>query len=220
MDHFERCFSIFRLPKHQRKIHFGEETISKSLTAEGEMKVSNVVEDGMRHSLSCRASDERGATDFIAERERKLQYGVTKTDLTEMLAEGQANVHHSPSEDSETHHNSSDDVITGTSDGDKPMSCVDFGIGTTGEDWVARRVDFIITPQSQYSYALMGWIGSRMFNRSIRDYSNKEMNMTLTSHGLFDKVNVSILFSLFIKESYTIGIKFRQPFTLSIISLW
>ncbi len=32
-------------------------------------------------------------------------------------------------------------------------------------DWRARRVDLIISPASQYPYALVGWTGSKHFNR-------------------------------------------------------
>ena len=53
-------------------------------------------------------------------------------------------------------------------------------------DWHARRVDLILVPQDQYYYALIGWIGSRMFNRSVRLYADRVMNMKLTSHGLYD----------------------------------
>lgn len=53
-------------------------------------------------------------------------------------------------------------------------------------DWYARRVDLIIAPASQYYYALVGWTGSKHFNRSLRHYAQKELNMKLTSHGLYD----------------------------------
>lgn len=53
-------------------------------------------------------------------------------------------------------------------------------------EWIARRVDLIISPYSQYFYALVGWIGSKQFNRDLRTYSEREMKMKLTSHGLYD----------------------------------
>jgi DNA polymerase mu len=28
--------------------------------------------------------------------------------------------------------------------------------------WIARRVDLIITPSSQYAFSLLGWIGSKV----------------------------------------------------------
>ena len=57
--------------------------------------------------------------------------------------------------------------------------------------WVARRVDLIIVPRSQYYYALVGWIGSKHFNRDLRLYAQRELNLKLTSHGLFDMTTVS-----------------------------
>lgn len=54
-------------------------------------------------------------------------------------------------------------------------------------DWIARRCDLIICPVDQFAFAVLGWTGSRQFNRSIRLYSDKELNYKLSSHGLFDK---------------------------------
>ncbi|KAL4231639.1 hypothetical protein ACF0H5_009219 [Mactra antiquata] len=53
-------------------------------------------------------------------------------------------------------------------------------------DWIARRVDLIISPISQYYYALVGWTGSKQFNRDARTYAERKHNMMLTSHGLYD----------------------------------
>ena len=33
--------------------------------------------------------------------------------------------------------------------------------------WRARRVDLVIAPASQYYYALVGWTGSKYFNRCV-----------------------------------------------------
>ncbi|XP_002731933.1 DNA nucleotidylexotransferase-like [Saccoglossus kowalevskii] len=55
--------------------------------------------------------------------------------------------------------------------------------------WRAVRVDFVVCPQSQYGYALLGWVGSKMFNRSIRLYADRELGMMLSSHGLYDRIN-------------------------------
>ncbi len=38
-------------------------------------------------------------------------------------------------------------------------------LASSDRDWRARRVDLIISPASQYPYALVGWIGSKHFNR-------------------------------------------------------
>ncbi|WAR21735.1 DPOLM-like protein [Mya arenaria] len=56
----------------------------------------------------------------------------------------------------------------------------------TRGDWIARRVDLIIAPYSQYYYALVGWTGSKQFNRDARTYADRELKMKLTSHGLYD----------------------------------
>lgn len=37
------------------------------------------------------------------------------------------------------------------------VKCVD-----DDDSWIARRVDFIIAPFSQYSFAILGWIGSKV----------------------------------------------------------
>ena len=59
-------------------------------------------------------------------------------------------------------------------------------------NWIARRVDIIICPIEQHAFALLGWTGSKQFNRSIRLYSEKEFNYKLSSHGLYDHKNVSL----------------------------
>lgn len=58
--------------------------------------------------------------------------------------------------------------------------------------WLARRVDLIVAPYSQYAYALVGWTGSRQFNRSIRLYAEKRLGMKLSSQALYDRRKVKI----------------------------
>ncbi|XP_060063577.1 DNA-directed DNA/RNA polymerase mu-like [Ylistrum balloti] len=57
---------------------------------------------------------------------------------------------------------------------------------TAPRTWIARRVDLVIAPYSMYHYALLGWTGSKQFNRDIRLYSQKTLNQKLTSHGLWN----------------------------------
>ncbi len=40
-----------------------------------------------------------------------------------------------------------------------------FQMSKSQRDWVARRVDLIVSPASQYYYALVGWTGNKHFNR-------------------------------------------------------
>ncbi|NWR16813.1 TDT nucleotidylexotransferase, partial [Emberiza fucata] len=55
------------------------------------------------------------------------------------------------------------------------------------KDWKAIRVDLVITPFEQYSYALLGWTGSRQFGRDLRRYATHERKMILDNHGLYDR---------------------------------
>ncbi|XP_055886145.1 DNA-directed DNA/RNA polymerase mu-like isoform X2 [Biomphalaria glabrata] len=59
-------------------------------------------------------------------------------------------------------------------------------LANSDRNWTARRVDLIVSPYSQYYYALVGWTGSKHFNRDIRLYAQKVLGLRLTSHGLFD----------------------------------
>ncbi|XP_053388579.1 DNA nucleotidylexotransferase-like [Mercenaria mercenaria] len=72
--------------------------------------------------------------------------------------------------------------IKGTGPSDKPP----VELAAEERDWIARRVDLIMAPYSQYYYALVGWTGSKQFNRDARTYSERKLNMKLTSHGLYD----------------------------------
>lgn len=49
-----------------------------------------------------------------------------------------------------------------------------------------KRVDLIVAPPHQYPFALVSWTGSKQFNRSLRRYSVKECNMSVTAHGIYD----------------------------------
>ncbi|XP_041444071.1 DNA-directed DNA/RNA polymerase mu isoform X3 [Xenopus laevis] len=53
-------------------------------------------------------------------------------------------------------------------------------------NWKAVRVDLVVAPYSEYSYALLGWTGSKHFERELRRFSLQVKKMSLNSHGLFD----------------------------------
>ncbi|XP_060539510.1 LOW QUALITY PROTEIN: DNA-directed DNA/RNA polymerase mu [Pantherophis guttatus] len=68
------------------------------------------------------------------------------------------------------------------------------GVQKLGALWgLARRpvpescawVDLVVTPSSQFPFALLGWTGSRNFERDLRRFSKREKKMTLNSHGLY-----------------------------------
>ncbi|XP_006832315.1 PREDICTED: DNA-directed DNA/RNA polymerase mu [Chrysochloris asiatica] len=52
--------------------------------------------------------------------------------------------------------------------------------------WKAVRVDLVVTPVSQFPFALLGWTGSRHFERELRWFSRKEKGLWLNSHALCD----------------------------------
>ncbi|XP_072333719.1 DNA nucleotidylexotransferase [Scyliorhinus torazame] len=60
-------------------------------------------------------------------------------------------------------------------------------VNTKIKDWKAIRVDLVVVPAQQFAYALLGWTGSRQFERDLRRYTNYEKNMMLDNHGLYDK---------------------------------
>ncbi|XP_053510776.1 DNA-directed DNA/RNA polymerase mu isoform X3 [Artibeus jamaicensis] len=55
-----------------------------------------------------------------------------------------------------------------------------------GAAWKAVRVDLVVAPISQFPFALLGWTGSKHFERELRQFSRKEKGLWLNSHGLFD----------------------------------
>lgn len=63
-------------------------------------------------------------------------------------------------------------------------------IAASPRNWIARRVDLIVAPYDQYFYALVGWTGSKQFNRDIRTYARRTHNYAMTSHGLYDLTKV------------------------------
>ncbi|XP_050397190.1 DNA-directed DNA/RNA polymerase mu [Patella vulgata] len=92
----------------------------------------------------------------------------------------------------------------------KTLSPVDIFKST--RDWKARRVDLIISPYDQYYYALVGWTGNKHFNRDLRLYSQRVLNMKLTSHGLYDlSKNVTVPASSEKEVFENLNLTFREP---------
>ncbi|XP_044135157.1 DNA-directed DNA/RNA polymerase mu-like isoform X1 [Bufo gargarizans] len=52
--------------------------------------------------------------------------------------------------------------------------------------WRAVRVDLVVAPYEEYPYALLGWTGSKHFERELRRFSWHEKNLSLNSHGLYN----------------------------------
>uniref|UniRef100_A0A8C3RZ38 DNA-directed DNA/RNA polymerase mu n=1 Tax=Chelydra serpentina TaxID=8475 RepID=A0A8C3RZ38_CHESE len=56
--------------------------------------------------------------------------------------------------------------------------------------WKAVRVDLVVAPISQFPFALLGWTGSRHFERELRRFASHERKMVLNSHALYDSRRV------------------------------
>ncbi|XP_071391984.1 DNA-directed DNA/RNA polymerase mu [Centroberyx affinis] len=52
--------------------------------------------------------------------------------------------------------------------------------------WRAVRVDLVVSPVSQFAFALLGWTGSKLFERELRRWAGHEKAMSLSSHALYD----------------------------------
>ncbi|XP_013876433.1 DNA-directed DNA/RNA polymerase mu [Austrofundulus limnaeus] len=52
--------------------------------------------------------------------------------------------------------------------------------------WRAVRVDLVVSPFSQFAFALLGWTGSKLFERELRRWAGYEKAMCLSSHALYD----------------------------------
>ncbi|XP_054613110.1 DNA-directed DNA/RNA polymerase mu isoform X2 [Dunckerocampus dactyliophorus] len=70
----------------------------------------------------------------------------------------------------------------------EPKACTQ----APGEDSEGRaskravRVDLVVSPFSQVAFALLGWTGSKLFERELRRWATREKNMSLSSHALYD----------------------------------
>ncbi|XP_038152601.1 DNA-directed DNA/RNA polymerase mu [Cyprinodon tularosa] len=58
--------------------------------------------------------------------------------------------------------------------------------GAPGRRWRAVRVDLVVSPISQFAFALLGWTGSKLFERELRRWAGHERGMSLSSHALYD----------------------------------
>jgi len=78
--------------------------------------------------------------------------------------------------------------------------------------WKAARVDLVVCPSSQYAYALVGWTGNKQFNRSLRTYASKELNLKLTSHGLWNPISKELLPSSSEKDVFrNLNLDYLEP---------
>ncbi|XP_020852404.1 LOW QUALITY PROTEIN: DNA nucleotidylexotransferase [Phascolarctos cinereus] len=80
------------------------------------------------------------------------------------------------------------------------------------KNWKAIRVDLVVCPYDRYAYALLGWSGSRQFERDLRRYATHEKKMMLDNHALYDKTKRIFLEAKSEEEIFAhLGLEYIEP---------
>nr|XP_020511783.1 DNA-directed DNA/RNA polymerase mu [Labrus bergylta] len=78
--------------------------------------------------------------------------------------------------------------------------------------WRAVRVDLVVSPISQFAFALLGWTGSKLFERELRRWAGHEKSMSLSSHALYDSKQSRYLRATSEEEIFShLGLEFIPP---------
>ncbi|TDH02412.1 hypothetical protein EPR50_G00172460 [Perca flavescens] len=78
--------------------------------------------------------------------------------------------------------------------------------------WRAVRVDLVVSPISQFAFALLGWTGSKLFERELRRWAGHEKAMSLSSHALYDNKQGRYLRATSEEEIFThLGLEYIPP---------
>ncbi|XP_014641089.1 PREDICTED: DNA nucleotidylexotransferase isoform X1 [Ceratotherium simum simum] len=81
-----------------------------------------------------------------------------------------------------------------------------------GKTWKAIRVDLVVCPYEHRAFALLGWTGSRQFERDIRRYASHERKMILDNHNLYDKTKRIFLKAESEEEIFAhLGLDYIEP---------
>uniref|UniRef100_A0A3Q4N109 DNA-directed DNA/RNA polymerase mu n=1 Tax=Neolamprologus brichardi TaxID=32507 RepID=A0A3Q4N109_NEOBR len=94
-------------------------------------------------------------------------------------------------------------------------SQVEGGLQTAEENrrsWRAVRVDLVSPPVDRYAFTLLGWSGSRQFERDLRRFARMERRMLLDNHALYDKTKKEFLAATTEKDIFThLGLEYIEP---------
>uniref|UniRef100_A0A8C4EXD1 DNA nucleotidylexotransferase n=1 Tax=Dicentrarchus labrax TaxID=13489 RepID=A0A8C4EXD1_DICLA len=78
--------------------------------------------------------------------------------------------------------------------------------------WRAVRVDLVSPPMDRYAFALLGWSGSRQFERDLRRFARMERHMLLDNHALYDKTKKEFLAATTEKDIFAhLGLEYIEP---------
>ncbi|XP_041865513.1 DNA nucleotidylexotransferase [Melanotaenia boesemani] len=79
-------------------------------------------------------------------------------------------------------------------------------------DWRAVRVDLVSPPMDRYAFTLLGWTGSRQFERDLRRFARSERRMLLDNHALYDKTKKEFLAAKTEKDIFAhLGLEYIEP---------
>ncbi|XP_059372921.1 DNA nucleotidylexotransferase-like [Carassius carassius] len=82
----------------------------------------------------------------------------------------------------------------------------------TGRDWRAVRVDLVAPPLERYAYALLGWTGSMLFERDLRQFARLERGKLLDNHALYDKATNTFLSANSEEDIFAhLGLEYIEP---------
>eukprot|EP00753_Platysulcus_tardus_P016206 PLAT5478.2.p1 GENE.PLAT5478.2~~PLAT5478.2.p1 ORF type:complete len:466 (+),score=141.18 PLAT5478.2:136-1398(+) len=78
------------------------------------------------------------------------------------------------------------------------------------------RLDIVLAPDCQWPYALLGWTGSRLFNRDMRRLAKDKLRLHLTSHGFMgDDAAMAVVKAADVTEEKHVfallGLKYLPP---------
>ncbi|XP_031730976.1 DNA nucleotidylexotransferase [Anarrhichthys ocellatus] len=92
---------------------------------------------------------------------------------------------------------------------------VEGGLHTAEGDvrgWRAVRVDLVSPPMDHYAFALLGWTGSRQFERDLRRFARGKRGMLLDNHALYDKTKKEFLAATTEKDIFAhLGLEYIEP---------
>uniref|UniRef100_A0A8C7DKU8 DNA-directed DNA/RNA polymerase mu n=1 Tax=Oncorhynchus kisutch TaxID=8019 RepID=A0A8C7DKU8_ONCKI len=80
------------------------------------------------------------------------------------------------------------------------------------DEGLAVRVDLVAPPVDRYAFALLGWTGSRQFERDLRRFARKERGMCLDNHALYDKTKKLFLPATSEEDIFAhLGLEYVEP---------
>ncbi|XP_037322188.2 DNA nucleotidylexotransferase [Pungitius pungitius] len=78
--------------------------------------------------------------------------------------------------------------------------------------WRAVRVDLVSPPVDRFAFALLGWTGSRQFERDLRRFARVKRGMLLDNHALYDKTKKEFLAATTEKDIFAhLGLEYIEP---------